>query len=374
MQELHIVSFDIPYPANYGGAIDVFHRIKELSLQGVAITLHCFQYGERQPQQELEYLCKEVHYYIRKTGVSGISLRLPYIVYSRRDSKLLERLSHTQSPIIFEGIHSCYYLNHSQLKSKTKIVRCMNVEHEYYQLLASQARGFKKLYYTIEAKLLKRFESVLAHAQHLLAITSQDEQHFNQYYPEVPSITLTAFHGNELKTLHIASGNYALFHGSLNVIENENAALFLAEDVWDDIKHPLIIAGRNPSKKLIATLSNKPNINLIADPSQDKLDKLVNDAHVHLMYATQSSGLKLKFMKALFQGKHVIANGLMVTEKSLDPLVTIANTAQQWKKAIHQVTNLAFTKEMQQERNLVLQNFTDKKSVNKLMKILTLRP
>ena len=28
---LHIISFDVPYPANYGGVIDVFYRVKALT-------------------------------------------------------------------------------------------------------------------------------------------------------------------------------------------------------------------------------------------------------------------------------------------------------------------------------------------------------
>ena len=32
---LHVIAFDVPYPANYGGVIDVFYRVKALSEAGV---------------------------------------------------------------------------------------------------------------------------------------------------------------------------------------------------------------------------------------------------------------------------------------------------------------------------------------------------
>ena len=51
---LHIISFDIPYPANYGGVIVIFNQIKALHEQGVKVILHCYQYGSRTPQTELE--------------------------------------------------------------------------------------------------------------------------------------------------------------------------------------------------------------------------------------------------------------------------------------------------------------------------------
>ena len=44
--ELHIVTFAVPFPANYGGAIDVWNRIAALKRGGVRIHLHCFVYGE----------------------------------------------------------------------------------------------------------------------------------------------------------------------------------------------------------------------------------------------------------------------------------------------------------------------------------------
>ena len=44
-KHLHIISFDVPYPANYGGVIDVFYKIKALHAKCVKIHLHCFEYG-----------------------------------------------------------------------------------------------------------------------------------------------------------------------------------------------------------------------------------------------------------------------------------------------------------------------------------------
>jgi len=60
-KKLHIVSFNIPYPPNYGGVIDVFYKIKELHQLNIEIYLHCFEY-DRPQQKELEKYCKNVFY------------------------------------------------------------------------------------------------------------------------------------------------------------------------------------------------------------------------------------------------------------------------------------------------------------------------
>ena len=54
--QIHIISLNVPYPANYGGVIDVFYKIKSLHEAGVQIHLHCFDYG-RGNQPELEKYC-----------------------------------------------------------------------------------------------------------------------------------------------------------------------------------------------------------------------------------------------------------------------------------------------------------------------------
>jgi len=45
VKKLHIVSFDVPYPANYGGVIDVFYKLKALHSLGIEIYFHVFEYG-----------------------------------------------------------------------------------------------------------------------------------------------------------------------------------------------------------------------------------------------------------------------------------------------------------------------------------------
>ena len=60
LKTLHVISFDIPYPANYGGAIDVFYKIKALHEKGLKIILHCFLYNNKKIPEELIKYCEEV--------------------------------------------------------------------------------------------------------------------------------------------------------------------------------------------------------------------------------------------------------------------------------------------------------------------------
>ena len=101
---LNIIAFNIPWPANYGGIIDVYYKIKALHQCGVKIILHCFEY-ERAHSPELEAICEKVFYYKRHTGLRTNITLLPYNVYSRKHPELIANLLMNDYPILFEGLH-----------------------------------------------------------------------------------------------------------------------------------------------------------------------------------------------------------------------------------------------------------------------------
>lgn len=372
-RELQIVSFDIPFPANYGGAIDVYYKIKQLATcENFEITLHCFQYGDREPQKELERYCKEVYYYPRCTGIRGISLTLPYIVSSRKNEVLLKRLINNKAPILFEGIHCCLYLNHPLLKKHLKLVRVHNIETEYYYRLYKNSTGLKQIYYLEESRRLKRFEPILKSAQYILPISDHDFVHYQKVFQQTKVKKIAAFHSFEDVQIKEGKGEYALFFGSLNVGENNKSALFLVHEVFADLKFKLKITGRNPTTALKNAIATYENIELIADPEQDELHSLIENAQVLCMHASQASGVKLKLVHALFRGRHIIANDLMITETYLGKVVTLANDSSEWKKAVLHLKKEIVTKEIIKNRSLALTPLHIKNEAAKLAAVIPL--
>lgn len=331
-KHLHIVSFDVPWPADYGGAIDVFYKIKALHAIGVSITLHCFIYGDRSAQDELLKYCKKVYYYQRITGIQGVSLLRPYIVHSRRESSLLRNLLKDDAPILFEGLHSCFYLHHPALSSRKKFVRAHNVEHEYYRQLALYEKNiFKRYYFLVESYLLKRFEFVLQFADYVLAISVTDQAYFSQYYN---GMLIPAFHPNSAVSCQPGIGEYCLYQGNLKINENNLAALFLVEEVFNQLSIKLIIAGANPSEILKQRVAMAQNVQLVENPTQVEMEHLMHNAQIHVLYSADASGLKLKLLNALFQGRFVIANDALLPDEKLKESVVVANSVADYKKWI----------------------------------------
>ena len=120
---VHIVSFDVPFPPDYGGVFDIYYRIKALHELGVKIKLHCFEYG-RGIRDELKPYVHEVQYYRRRKSPLDSIRRLPFIVKSRDNRHLIRNLCKDDYPIFFEGLHTTYYLKDERLKGKEEICSC----------------------------------------------------------------------------------------------------------------------------------------------------------------------------------------------------------------------------------------------------------
>lgn len=324
---LHIVAFDVPFPPNYGGAIDVFYRIVALHNAGVDIILHCFDYA-RPHAPELERYCSKVYYYKRKTSLIAALSALPYAVIGRKNPELLRNLLADSHPILFEGLVSCGYMNHPELANRTILFRECNIEHHYYHALAKATRSpLKALYYRIEAVRLERFEQVLRRADFILTLSESDQKYFETNFPSARVMYVACFHAHSSVESSIGSSDYILYHGNLAVPENEKAAIYLCNEVFSKIKHRCVISGRQPSQLLQRVVGRYRNITLIPDPDSRQNEELIKNAHIHLLVTYQSTGIKLKLIDSLFIGRHVVANSTMLSGSGLSRACHIADSA-----------------------------------------------
>ena len=371
-KKLHIISFDIPYPANYGGVIDVYYKLVWLNRAGVKITLHCFEYG-RKHAKELEALCEKVYYYPRKTGIMSMLSILPYTVKSRMSAALIKNLKKDEAPVLCEVLHTCGILDHPELKHRFKIFRHSNIEHDYYNALAKAEKKLsKKFFLYAEAWKLKRFEKTIRHAHLILAVNENDAAYFKKQYPKVPCEYLPSFHESENVTGLPGKGEYILFHGNLSVIENQKAALWLIKNVFSKISLPVIIAGLKPSVKLRRKIEPFEHIDLIPNPSHDKMQELIQNAHQHILFTHQATGLKLKLLNVLYSGRFVVCNTKMIEGSGLRSTsgLDVCNNAQQMREAISKNSNLLFSTSDLYTRQEICQPFNNQLNTQKLIDLV----
>ncbi|MDH6306222.1 hypothetical protein M2459_002936 [Parabacteroides sp. PF5-5] len=370
-KHLHIIALNIPYPPNYGGIIDIYYKIKSLHAIGVKIILHCFEY-ERHPSPELELLCEKVYYYKRRTGwLTNISL-LPYNVYSRKSPELLKNLLKDNYPILFEGLHSCYYLTDKRLRGRKKIYRESNIEHDYYQCLANSCKErIKRMFFRLEAWRFKRYQKVINDADLTLAVSMADVEYLRNEFPGKQVEFMTSFHENDEINIKPGASDFVLYHAKLSVEENEQAALYLIKQVFSKLNCTCVVAGMNPSIRIRNAISLYRNIKLEANPSQERMNELIREAHIHVLVTFQDTGLKLKLLNSLFAGRHILVNPLMLTGSGVDALCHIASTPEEMIAACDELLTLPFTPdEIQKRKDFLIPAYSNRYQAERLYRMI----
>jgi hypothetical protein len=368
---LHIICHDVPWPADYGGVVDLFYKIKALHEEGINIKLHCFDYG-RGRQNELKKYCEEVNYYERLYGLKGISITMPYIVKSRANPLLLENLLKDDHPILMEGIHCTAFLKPLLAQGRKVFLRLHNVEFFYYsQLFQSEKNLFKKIYFLNESMFLRQYERKLPGDLPIIAVSNNDAV----FYREELDKNLTSYLPVFIPYTGINSaegiGTYCLYHGNLSVAENEKAVFWLLKKVFSLSKVPFVIAGKKPSKRLIRKVEKSKNASIVSNPSDEELNDLILKAQIHVLPSFNKTGIKLKLINALFNGRHCVVNDEAVEGTGLEDACHIGTTSMAIASIITQLYHHPFgEEEIILRRKLLGQIFNNRQNARQLIQLI----
>jgi hypothetical protein len=365
--DLHIVTFAVPFPPHYGGAIDVWNRILALKECGVSIRLHCFVYGMFDPQPILKEVATDVHYYPRAVWSALLMKSQPYIVASRKIPALFENLTKDNHPILFEGMHTTAFV--PSLKSRKLLLRAHNIEQQYYDELARHTKGFKALIYQREALCLKDYESTLAKSFDMVFPISPTDA---DWYASqgVQTKLLPPFHGLSKVDILQGRGKYILYQGDLSLGINQEAILDLLQKIASKEIYPIIVAGRSGSKAFEEKLTRFPNLTREPDVSQDKMIDLIRHAQVIFIHSLHGSGMKLKIFPALYHGRFVAATENSRTNTSLDKTIHFYST-EETSDIVQRLWGQDFSASHIKEREGILsQQPADKEKAEEILRYL----
>ena len=347
-RQLHIVCLDVPWPADYGGAIDMMNRLRMLKKAAIGIHLHYFSYNERGMPNELNQFCESIHVYPRKTGPKGLSTSIPYIISSRINDKLISNLQKDNYPLLLEGLHCTGILPYVDVNKRKVVVRMHNEESIYYRELASAVVSpWKKLFFYNESRLLRKYSLHLPASCIYACISQSDMQLLRDEYHLPNARFLPAFPSWQQVQSEEGMGNLCLYHGNLSVPENEKAALWLLREVFTKVRKPFVIAGKKPTQRLQKMAHLCQHTCLVADPTETEMNDLVRKAHINILpsFNSRSTGIRLKLLHALFEGRHCLTNEQMVKGTGLEAACHTGTTANAFASIIAQLYHQPFTSE-----------------------------
>jgi glycosyltransferase involved in cell wall biosynthesis len=365
---LHIVCLDAPSPPDYGGAIDMYYKVKALAELGKKVSLHYFNYKAHRNADGLEKYCTEMHTYSRSNYLSALSFTRPYIINSRVNTSLINRLNMDNHPILMEGLHCTGIIRYLQQPSRV-VVRMHNEETDYYRALAlNEPNWLRKSYYSIESARINRYQNKLDHHLKLAVLSNNDLGIFKEKGFSNTHFVPCFLPWQEIKSLP-GKGEYCLYHGNMGIIENEIAAVWLINNVFNQINIPLVIAGKGISGKLQKLARKKNNIRIIFQPPSNELDALIKDAHINVLPSFNTTGVKLKLLHALFYGRFCITNNQGIKGTGINTSVYTAEAAEDFRNTITTLLEKPFEQEQITERQSIKELYNNQTNALKLSAI-----
>jgi hypothetical protein len=114
-------------------------------------------------------------------------------------------------------------------------------------------------------------------------------------------------------------------------------------------------------------------VTLIPNPSEGDMVELIRLAHINVMVTFQPTGLKLKILNALFNGRFCLVNQEMVSGTELAGICEIANDPVTIRTKAEELMNRLFSNEMVYRRKELLMKWhSNKENCKTLLNLLSL--
>ncbi len=363
---IHIISFDNPFPPDFGGVIDVFFKVKALHEIGFTIYLHCFYQDRNVVSDELKATTERVFLYKKNRNPFFLFSKFPFPVVCRFREELTRNIASIDAPILFEGLHTTMILQKTNLANK-KFLRLHNIESNFYAGMSkNETNYFKKIAYHFASKKFIEYQKTIPNFDHTFSLSCFENDIVKSMTDSVSYIPV--FHGNSIKTID-GFGKYALYHGDLRLADNKKAAKFLIK-VFNKISdYQLIIASSNGKKLVEKKSKNQSNVTFFELQNDAQLNNLFLNAHINVMLSFQKSGTKLKVINALFKSRFCLINHNMVDDEQVLNLCELANSKEEFISKINQLKLKSFQES--ERRNLVLESvLSDIDNAKKIEKII----
>jgi predicted nucleic acid-binding protein len=215
------------------------------------------------------------------------------------------------------------------------------------------------------------YQQVLKHASLMLVVSEHDTSYLHYHFPENEVVYLPSFHANEEIESITGKGNYALYNGNIEVPENAHAVKFLIKEVFNGLNKKLVVAGMNPPDHIQKLASEYPNIEIVANPDDEQMFKLIKEAQVNILVTFQATGLKLKLLNTLFKGRFCLVNSKMLNGTGLDKLCLVGDTTGELKQLLNNAFKTEFLEtEVAERKEILAERYSNDKNADRLIQLV----
>ena len=118
-------------------------------------------------------------------------------------------------------------------------------------------------------------------------------------------------------------------------------------------------------------INGNNNIKLICNPDDEEMFELIRTAHVNILVTFQATGLKLKLLNVLYQGRFCLVNDKMLNGTGLDELCIIGNDVPALKSQLKNLFGSEFTEDDFSRREKLLNElYSNSKNAERLVELV----
>jgi hypothetical protein len=212
------------------------------------------------------------------------------------------------------------------------------------------------MYCRLESFLLKKYEAKLVNkVQAFWSVTEKDAETYRHKFgcKQIQFLPLYLPSNWKIK-LPESMGMYCLYQGDLSVEANVKAAEWLLTKVFNQLEIPFVIAGKNPPKKLAHLAHKHTHTCLVANPGEAEMQDMIAKAQINILPSTSNTGIKIKLLNALYNGRHCLVNSNTAMGSGVEQLCHTANNAEAFINTIRQLFQTPYNAKMAMERTAVL--------------------
>ena len=112
---------------------------------------------------------------------------------------------------------------------------------------------------------------------------------------------------------------------------------------------------------------------LVSDPTESEMSDLIRKAHINVLpcFNKNITGIRLKLLHALYEGRHCIVNEPMVAGTGLEPACHIGTSANAFASIITQLYHQPFTtEEIQLRKRLLCDTYNNEENTREFIQYL----
>jgi glycosyltransferase involved in cell wall biosynthesis len=321
----------MPYPANDGGTIATLNMIVGFAEHNDKVTVLAMQtqkhsYSVKNLPTNLTSKINWNQVFVDtriKPAKAFINLLFSTKPYNavRFESvqfkeQLIELLKNRKFDLVqLEGAYLDSYVSVIRKYSSAKIsLRAHNVEHEIWERLKENEPSlFKKVYYKILSKRVKKLESkLLNRIDFLVPITERDSKVLDTHGSIKTKVSQTGMPNSKFRKKNPKYLKSVFYIGALDWIPNQGAIQWFLSEVWNKLQGEFpdwefVIAGRNAPNSFESYLKTQ-KVKYIGEVAS--ATDFIDDHNIMLVPLLSGSGMRIKIVEGMARGKCILTTSI----------------------------------------------------------------